>query len=114
MIKKIKELVRKYSSKHSGKELNIDLDDLVTITGRKKLQRHLREANLSHLEITKHLSNLESDEILRRNLMVVKKRIVRCYLISGFDFASRDNDSPSDPFVTLECNDTKYSERDNY
>ena len=46
--------------------------------------------------------------------MVVKQRIVRCYLISGFDFASRDNDSPSDPYVTLECNDTKISERDNY
>jgi len=61
----------------------------------------LRDVNLAHLEITKHLSNLNSDEILRRNLMVVKKRIVRCYVVSGFDFASRDNDSASDPYITL-------------
>jgi len=76
--------------------------------------RNLRDVNLSHLEITKHLSNLQSDEILRRNLMVVKERIVRCYLVSGFDFASRDNDSPSDPYVTIECNDIKFSDRENY
>lgn len=46
--------------------------------------------------------------------MVVKERIVRCYLVSGFDFASRDNDSPSDPYVTIECNDIKFSDRENY
>lgn len=46
--------------------------------------------------------------------MVVKNRLVRCYMVSGFDFASRDNDSASDPYLTLQCNDDKFNERDQY
>ena len=46
--------------------------------------------------------------------MVPKKRIVRCYMISGFDFASRDQGSASDPYLELICNDKKFSERSNY
>jgi hypothetical protein len=36
---------------------------------RKKFQKKMRNLDLAHLEITKHLANLESDNILKRALL---------------------------------------------
>ena len=69
---------------------------------------------MAHLEITKHLANLESDNILKRALLAQTKCLVRLYCISAYDLASRDNDSPSDPYLKIECNGKIYDERDNY
>ena len=35
-------------------------------------------------------------------------------MIEAFNLSSRDNGSPSDPYVWLKCNDKVYNERDNY
>lgn len=35
-------------------------------------------------------------------------------MISGFDIATRDIGSPSDPFLILKCNGTTFNERENY
>ena len=40
--------------------------------------------------------------------------IIRVYVISGFNFSSRDNGSFSDPFLRIECNKQIIDERDNY
>ena len=74
----------------------------------------MRNLDLAHLEITKHLANLESDNILKRALLAQTKCLVRLYCISAYDLASRDNDSPSDPYLKIECNGKVYDERDNY
>jgi len=66
------------------------------------------------LEITKHLSNLQSDEILKKALLSSTKCVVRCYAIEAFDLSPRDVGSPSDPYLILKCNNKVYNERDNY
>ena len=40
--------------------------------------------------------------------------MVKVYLISGFDFSSRDNGSPSDPYMKLKLGNKSYNERDEY
>ena len=40
--------------------------------------------------------------------------IVRCYMISGYDLASRDIGSDSDPYLILQIGHKSFSERDNY
>jgi Ca2+-dependent lipid-binding protein len=35
-------------------------------------------------------------------------------MIAGFDLSSRDNGSPSDPYLYLTCNNKIYNERVNY
>ena len=60
------------------------------------------------------MCNFENEEILRKNLLVVKDRLIRLYVISGYDFASRDNGSASDPYLIINCNNTTFNERDNY
>lgn len=81
---------------------------------RRKLDKHLREIHVDHLNITTHLCNLESDEILKRSLLSSIKCIVRVYLISAFDLSSRDNGSPSDPYLYIKCNKTVVNDRANY
>ena len=74
----------------------------------------MEKLGIGHLNITKHLVNLESDETLKRMLMSKTKCIVRLYMINGFDLASRDNGSPSDPYLYITCGKKIYNERSNY
>lgn len=90
------------------------MEELASSIARKKLERQLRALQVDGLNIGRHLCNFESDVILKKNLLVVKERLVRCYIISGFDFSSRDNGSASDPYLVIECSGKKVSERDNY
>ena len=81
---------------------------------RRKLEQKLRECDLDHLKIDEKLANLESDEILKRALLAQIKCVIRVYFISAFDLSSRDNGSPSDPYLYLLCNNKIVNERDNY
>lgn len=81
---------------------------------RKRFEVSLRKLNVAHLDITKHLVNLESDAILKRQLMASNACVVRLYAISAFNLSSRDNGSASDPYLYLQCNEKTYNERDNY
>jgi Ca2+-dependent lipid-binding protein len=69
---------------------------------------------IGHLNITKHLVNLESDETLKRMLMSTTKCIVRIYMINAYDLASRDNGSFSDPYLKVSLGKKTYDERDKY
>jgi hypothetical protein len=95
-------------------EFKFDTDKLASAAERGKFEVELRRLKVEHLNISKHLCNLESDEILKRALMSVTKVIVKFYAVSGFDMSSRDNGSASDTYLKLHCNKTKFSERDHY
>lgn len=73
-----------------------------------------RELGLDHLNISKALTNLNSDEILKSALLKLEKCIVRFYAIEGFNMQSRDNGSDSDTYLKLICNGKVFDERDNY
>ena len=91
-----------------------DCDALEDPLLRKQLKVDLRELRLDHLHITRHLVNLHSDVIIRRQLMANNKCIIRLYMIEAFNLSSRDNGSPSDPYLILKCNDKTYNERSDY
>lgn len=46
--------------------------------------------------------------------MAETKCIVRLYMISGYDLASRDNGGFSDPYLKINLGNKTYNERDNY
>ena len=35
-------------------------------------------------------------------------------MISAFNLSARDNGSPSDPYIVLNCNEKVFNERENY
>lgn len=77
---------------------------LADVQERKKIKRKLRKMGVGHLNILKHLSNLESEELLKRSLLNTQDCIVRVYMINGSNMAQRDNGSNSDPYVSLKLN----------
>lgn len=89
----------------------VRIDDAI---GRKAFERKLIQMNLGHLNISKHLAHFEQDEILKRLLLAKAKCCIRLYMISAHNLSQRDNDSPSDPYLYITCNNKIYNERDNY
>lgn len=102
------------SMKLRNKKMEIDIDKLASVAGRDEFETKVRDIGIDHLNVSKHLVNLESDTILKRMLLQEKKRLIRLYMIEGFNLSSRDNGSASDTYLQIHCNGTTYSERDNY
>lgn len=92
----------------------MDVESLACAEMRNKFEFNCRKLGIEHLEISKAITNLNSDEILKKALLKVEKCIVRFYAIDGYNMASRDNGSPSDTYLALECNGHKVNERDIY
>jgi hypothetical protein len=57
------------SRKNRGKEVEITLGKLESFEGRAKFDIILEEIGVLHLDITKHLADLYSDELLGRMLL---------------------------------------------
>jgi hypothetical protein len=95
-------------------DFDLDLTKLETMEGRMEIKRDLDSLGVDSLKIVKSLSDIESDVILKRMLLRSEKMIVRVYMIEGFDLASRDIGSFSDPYLILRCGNKVYNERENY
>ena len=67
-----------------------------------------------HLKITKILADIQSDVILQKMLLHTNNVIVRAYMISGYDLASRDIGGFSDPYLILTIGDKTFNERNSY
>ena len=95
-------------------DFDLDIFKLDTIEGRKEIENSLEPLGVHDLDIVQKLSDIESDEILRRMLLQENKCVVRVYIISGFDLASRDVGGYSDPYVKLSIGNKVFDDRDNY
>ena len=95
-------------------DVELDLDKLETIEGREELEMEMDPFGIRHLRITKVLADIQSDVILQRMLLQQHASIVRVYIISAYDLASRDVGGFSDPYLKLAIGDEVYNERDNY
>ena len=114
LVDDLKANINKISMQQRSKPLPIDTSVLGDPQERQKLKLEFREIGVEHLRIARHLCNLESDEIIKRNLISEKRCMIKVYMISAFNLSSRDNGSDSDPYLILECNGKTYNERDNY
>lgn len=114
LIDTLQSLLKQISMAKIGREITIDVETLGSAVERRKLEAEFRKIDVAHLDIVKHLAYLESDEILKRSLLASTKCIVRLYMVSAYDLSSRDNGSPSDPYLYITCNNKIYNERDNY
>ena len=102
------------SLQKTGKPLELKLEKMDTMEGRQKFEFEMEALGVAHLNITKHLADLESDETLKRLLMSPTKCVVRVYILDAFNVSSRDNGSDSDPYLIVSCGNKSYNERDNY
>ena len=69
---------------------------------------------LMHLQILKKVVDVQSDQIVKRLLMVEMRCNVRVYIVRAFNLAARDNDSPSDPYVKVILGEKEHNDRENW
>jgi len=100
--------------KKLGRVIEFNLEKMDTYEGRQEFDLEMEKLGVDHLGITRKLADLESDETLKRLLMVSTKCVVRVYMISAYNLSSRDNGGDSDPYLILNIGNKVYNERDNY
>lgn len=66
------------------------MDMLDTLEGRNGLELQFEKLGVAHLNITHQLTDLESDETLKRLLLQQAKCLVRIYIVDAFNLSSRD------------------------
>jgi hypothetical protein len=69
LIENLISLLKQISKLKLKEEIDIDIQALGSPEERRAFELKLRRLDVSHLNITKHLANLESDEILKRQLL---------------------------------------------
>jgi Ca2+-dependent lipid-binding protein len=74
----------------------------------------MESLGVAHLDITKHLANMNAADTLKRLLLGQNKCIVRLYVISAYDLSSRDNGSDSDPYLNIIIGNKVFNDRANY
>ena len=114
LFDKMQDNLAKLAESRGIKNFELDLDKLETIEGREELEMQMEPFGIRHLKITKILADIQSDVILQRLLLTQTKCVVRCYMISAYDLASRDVGGFSDPYIKIKCGDTVFNERDKY
>jgi len=100
--------------KKLGKQVNLKIEKLASFEGRQNFELSIENLGVSHLKITEHLTELDSKDNWKRLLLCETRCIVRLYMISAYDLASRDNGGESDPYLKVQLGNRKYNERDNY
>ena len=68
----------------------MEMEMLDTLEGRNALELQLEKLGVAHLNITSQLTDLESDETLKRLMLQQAKCMVRIYVIDAFNLSSRD------------------------
>jgi hypothetical protein len=84
-----------------GSPFELNINDLSTDNGKKNFIKVLQTMRCGHLPIATYLSNLESESKISQLLNRKTECVIRFYVVSAFDLASRDSGSHSDPYLKL-------------
>jgi hypothetical protein len=114
LIETLKENLKQLAKNREIEDFNLDLDMLESMEGRYEMRKQFEPLNVNHLNIVEKLADIESDVILKRMLLRTVKMVVRIYMISGFDLASRDFGGVSDPYLILKLGTKVINDRKNY
>jgi hypothetical protein len=66
------------------------------------IDKLLVKLDVQELKIREKIFKLKGDRFLKNDLLKNVERIIRIYAIEGRNFASRDFDSPSDPYLIIQ------------
>ena len=108
-IKNIQKAQKKYNEKDS-----YSLSMISGLQGRQKLRQECISLGIGHLGITKKLMNIESENFLKRQLLIKQRCYINVYVIDAYNLASRDMGSASDPYIHAVLGKHEFSNRDEY
>ena len=70
--------------------------------------------NIDTPDLIEFFKDASYDEVIKKQLLAKTQCVIQLYMLEGFDFASRDIGSFSDPYLLIRCGNREFSERDNY
>lgn len=119
MMQKVKDLHKKLCDEKkltgdNAKPLDFSMEKLTDAQEKNKLKRMFRAMGIDTLFILQVLAAVSEGDRIQRQLMNPKDCTVRLYVVEGYNMARRDNDSNSDPYLVISCNQDYISERDEY
>lgn len=97
-----------------GTELEFKLSDIKTREAKYKIQHRLVEMDCYTPELVQFFQETSYRKMLHDQLATNEECQARLYLLEGFDFASRDLGSFSDPYCVITCGRTVYNQKDKY
>ena len=70
--------------------------------------------NIDDQRLLEFFKDASYDEVIKKQLLTKTQCKIELYVLEGFDLASRDIGSLSDPYLFIRCGNREFSERDNY
>lgn len=82
--------------------------------GKQLFRQTMTDMGIRHLNILKILLDCYSNEMLKRQLIMENKCVVRLYVLFARNLASRDNGSESDSYLKVCLGEKVFDDRENY
>ena len=114
-MEEIFDLIRQMHQKMFKSDLEFNSVD--EIASREKLERFgvvLDSMNIDDPRLLEFFKDASYDQIIRKQLCQQTPCKIELYMLEGFDLASRDIGSFSDPYLLVRCGTREFCERDNY
>jgi hypothetical protein len=117
-VDELKELVKRvYEIQMAPKPFKFDFSKLEGANAGlefKVLKDLCRECGIATLKINEFMQNYRFEKDLLKRLTETVKGIATLYVLEGYNFASRDMFSLSDPYLIIKCGKDKVDERKQY
>ncbi len=90
------------------------VNDIASAEKLEKFNATLLSMNIESPQLLEFFKDASYDEVIKKQLLSKTQCVIQLYVLEGFDFASRDIGSFSDPYMYVKCGNREFSERDNY
>ena len=101
-------------SKKVNEPFTFEMDQLDNLEGKNVFANVLEDIKCNFDGLLEFLSDIKTEELIKEQLVRKTEAVCQLYILEGYDFASRDIDSPSDSYLYITCGDFTYNGRDNY
>lgn len=92
----------------------MDLDELTSQESLELFKLKLEKMGITEPAIFEFIKDASYDEMIKKQLLQQTQCKILLYVLEGYDFASRDIGSFSDPYLIISCGTRSFNERDNY
>lgn len=114
-IGEIFDLIRQIHQKLYKSDLEFQsINDIASAEKLEKFSTLLDAMNIDDPRLIEFFKDASYDEVIKKQLLSQTPCLIQLYVLEGYDFASRDIGSFSDPYMIVRCGSREFSERDNY
>ena len=111
---KIFEILNDIHRKVYNEEMETTMEEINSQEALERFRLKLDGMNVESAILCEFLKDSSYDEIIKKQLLQQTQCKIQLYMLEGFDFASRDVGSFSDPYLIITCGNRVVNERDNY